>query len=270
MLVVQHERERKIVRLASCCTCLAFFSLVCASILPMFVVSSLRGHGKLLIAEFDVDIAVGSGLWKQNVCFGSSQPDEDVLKQFGLTCKGSLQTAHCDNDGLSDKEQDRCDQYLLMQGMESLAVFSTFIASFIGTLARSCSTLPFMATALRLGSIASLAVSVAAASAVVSLVKESDLVDETSFSCSNIFGAELCHGYGPSFGLQWAAIGELLLAMTLQVILLFVSPRETTSVSYQYVTVPLLQPQMQSQGVIIAPPPGQSSRAQIATAVESL
>jgi len=253
MLMLQSTKERKLVRLASCCTCLAFLSLICAAILPMFVVTSLKGHGKLLIAEFDVDLAIGAGLWKRNVCSGRSRPDEDVLAKFGLSCQGTLQTGHCDDDNLSDKEEDRCERYALMQGMESLAIFSTFVSSFLGALARRSITLKFLRGGVRFGSIVALGVSVAASSAVITLVKKSDMVENQEFSCSNMFGAQLCHGYGPSFALQWAAIGELLVALTLHIILLFV-PMDNTTTSNQYVQAPLLQQPVSTHGVVISGP----------------
>jgi hypothetical protein len=253
MLVIREERESHLVKLASCCVCLGFLSLVFASVLPMFVVTSFQGHGKLLIADFDVDLAIGDGLWKRNVCFGNSRPDEAVLNQIGLTCKGSLQTENCENENLSDKQQTHCDDFLLLQGMESLAIFATFVATFVGSLARGCASVPLLRTALRLSSIVSLVIALSSATAVIRLVRASDMVDERSFTCSRVLGAELCHGFGASFGLQWAAVGELSLAMVLNVILLCVSPSESQS-TYQYVRVPLLQ---QQQGVILHAPPAQ-------------
>jgi len=169
MLVIREERESSLVRLSSFCLCLAFLTLVLASVLPMFVVTSLQGHGKLLIAEFDVDLQIGDGLWKRNVCFGGSKPDEEVLKQFGLTCKGQLQLDHCDDEGLSDKQEEHCDQFMLLQGMQSLAIFSTFVASFVGSLARACARSAFLRTVMRLIAIASILTALSAASAVTNV-----------------------------------------------------------------------------------------------------
>lgn len=173
MLVVREERESGLVRLSSLCLCLAFLTLVIASVLPMFVVTSFEGHGKLLVAEFDVDLRIGDGLWKRNVCFGGTHPSEEIMNQVGLTCKGSLQTEKCDQDNLSDKEEDHCDQFLLLQGMESLAVFSTFIASFIGSMARACVHLPFLRTVLRFGTVISILIALSAASSVIRVSADS-------------------------------------------------------------------------------------------------
>lgn len=79
------------------------------------------------------------------------------------------------------------------------------------------------------------------------------MVDERTFSCTNVLGAELCHGWGASWGLQGAAIGELSLALLLNVLLLCVSPIESTTTTYQYTRVPLLQP-TQTPGVVISAP----------------
>ena len=67
------------------------------------------------------------------------------------------------------------------------------------------------------------------------------MVDERSFSCTKIAGAELCHGWGASWGLQGAALGELSLALMLNILLLCVSPIESSTTTFQYVRVPLLQ-----------------------------
>lgn len=104
------------------------------------------------------------------------------------------------------------------------------------------------------------------------------MVDEQNFSCSSVLGFDLCHGYGPSFGLQWAAIGQLILAMLLQFFLLFVPSTQVSSTSYEYVTVPLIaptasqeQPRFQRGGIIISgPPQGTQPRAQTIAAIESL
>lgn len=185
------------------------------------------------------------------MCFGHSRPDESVLNQVGLTCEGSLQTANCDAEDLSAKQQAHCDDFLLLQGMESLAIFSTFVATFINSLARTCARNPLLRSALRLSSIVSLVIALSSASAVIRLLKMSDMVDERSFSCSKVLGAELCHGFGASYGLQYAAIAELALALMVNIVLLCVAPTE--SATYQYVRVPLLH--QQQGGVILHPPP---------------
>jgi hypothetical protein len=169
MLVVQEKRESGLIRLSSFCICLALMFLIIASVLPMFVVTSLQGEAKVLIANLNVDLMIGDGLWKRNVCFGDSQPSEDTLKAFGLTCRGQLQTYHCENHeaDLTEKEQQHCDDFYLLQGMESLAIFSTFITAFIVSLARSCATVPIMRTAFRLSSIVGILISISAASAVI-------------------------------------------------------------------------------------------------------
>ena len=92
------------------------------------------------------------------------------------------------------------------------------------------------------------------------------MVDKQTFSCSSVLGFQLCHGFGPSYGFQWVAIAHLMIAMLLQFFLLFVPSVESTT-SYQYVTVPLLQPQS-SQGVIISAPP--QGRGQRVAAIEAL
>jgi hypothetical protein len=266
MMLVRQERESGLVKLASCCACLGFISLVVASVLPMFVVTSLKGHGKLLIADFDVDLSIGDGLWKKNVCFGESRPDESILNQLGLTCEGALQTEHCESDDLSDKDQDHCDDFYLLQGMESLAIFSTFVATFIGSLARTCASMTLLRTTLRLGAIVSLAIALSAAASVIRLVKESDMVDERSFSCSRALGAELCHGYGVSFGMQGAAVAQLALALMMNIILLCVSPVESTTTTYQYVRVPLLQQSVGVPGHIIVHAPTNTTQGVILSA----
>jgi hypothetical protein len=117
------------------------------------------------------------------------------------------------------------------------------------------------------------------------LVKESDMVDERTFECTNVLGAELCHGYGPSFGLQWAAVSNLSIALFLNVLLLCVAPVETTTTTFQYVRVPLLQPtniapgsggviisapRSSTQGVVISANPTGVPRAQGNVAAEIL
>lgn len=227
----------------------------------MFVVTSFRGHGKFLIADFDVDLAVGDGIWKKNICFGRSTPDENLLNNVGLTCSGSFQTENCDRDDLSEKEENHCESFLLLQGMESLAIFSTFMATFIGSLARFCVSFPLVRTALRLSCIVVLLLAGAASGAVIQLVKESDMVNERSFSCTTVMGAQLCHGYGASFVFQWLAVFEIGIALLLNALLLCVSPT-TTSTSFQYVRVPLIQPI--AQGGIIISAPNQQSQSQAA------
>jgi hypothetical protein len=98
------------------------------------------------------------------------------------------------------------------------------------------------------------------------------MVDERTFGCTNVLGAELCHGFGPSFGILWAGIAELAIALLIHVVLLFVTSTTSTTTTYQYVRVPLLQPATQSTGVIISAPGGstQIPRAQAMVAAESL
>ena len=100
------------------------------------------------------------------------------------------------------------------------------------------------------------------------LVKQSDMVDERTFDCTTVMGIQLCHGYGPSFGLQWAGVAELGIALLINVLLLCVAPTQSTTTTYEYVRVPLLQPVTQSSGVVIhAPQPSQGQQQQ---AVQSL
>ena len=87
---------------------------------------------------------------------------------------------------------------------------------------------------------------------------------ENNFSCSTMFGAELCHGYGPSFALQGIAIANLLVALLLHFVLLFVPSTEPTT-TYQYIQAPLLP--HGSQGVVISAPQGYTTRVAAAEAV---
>jgi len=65
--------------------------LLLGSTLPMWVVTSFRGEGRLLVVDFSVDMNVGDGLWLRNVCFGS-RVSEDILNKAGLSCDGTMQT----------------------------------------------------------------------------------------------------------------------------------------------------------------------------------
>jgi hypothetical protein len=135
----------------------------------MFVMTHLTGHAKLLFREFDVQLAIADGLWKRNVCYGKDRPDEEKLQRFGLTCKGTMQTEHCDDDGLTEKQRDRCDKYELMQGMQTLALFAVVIAGIFGAFARKCSSAKYMACITKFGHVVALGVATGAALSVISV-----------------------------------------------------------------------------------------------------
>jgi len=223
----------------SCCTFLAFISLIIAAFVPMFVMTHLTGHAKLLFKEFDVEVAIAQGLWKRNVCYGKDRPEESTLQKFGLTCKGTAQTSHCDDDMLTDKAKDRCDHYELMQGMQTLALFAVFIAGVMGAFARRCATVKYMGCIMKFGHVVALVVGVSAAISVISLVKDSDMVHENTFGCEDVFEADLCHGWGPSYALQWTGIVELLIAVVLSVVLLFIASGDSGN---HFMRIPLLNP----------------------------
>lgn len=246
MIAIKNDRETRMIGLVSCCTFLAFIALVIASLVPMFVMTHLTGHAKLLFKEFDVQLAIADGLWKRNVCYGKDRPDEDKLQRFGLTCRGTEQTEHCDDDFLSDEQKDRCDKYELMQGMQTLALFAVVIGGVMGAFARRCATVKYMNCIMKFGHVVALAIAAIAAVSVISMIKDSDMVDERTFGCQEVFEADLCHGWGPSYALQWTGIVELLIATVLSFVLLFVATGENDG--YGFTRIPLLNPGSQSTG----------------------
>lgn len=250
MFSVKADKASRMIGTVSCCTFLAFVTLMIAAFVPMFVMTHLTGHAKLLFKEFDVEIAIAQGLWKRNVCYGKDRPEENTLKKFGLTCEGTMQTEHCDDNKLTDKQRDRCDHYELMQGMETLALFAVFIAGVMGAFARNCATVKYMGCIMKFGHVVALAVGVSAAISVISLVKDSDMVHENTFGCEDVFDANLCHGWGPSYALQWTGIVELLIALVLSVILLFMATGENGG--NHFMRIPLLNPGSQNSGVTVS------------------
>jgi len=218
------EHHDRIYRLSSLCVCLGFFFLILASVLPMWVVASFKGDGKIpaLGKDFDVDVSIGDGLWKRNVCYGGDKPDEDVLQKVGLTCKGQRQTSHCSDDNVPDKVQEHCDDFYAIQVTESLSIFFILFSVFLGTLGRSCATTSVARKALRATSIISMFIALCTTGSVISMVKHSDMVHDHHFKCKDVFGADLCYGYGAAFGLQWAAVFALLVTVILYLLLLIV------------------------------------------------
>jgi hypothetical protein len=207
----------------------------------MWVVTSLNGHAQLLIADVDVNVAIGDGLYVKNMCFGH-RPDEQVLRSVGLTCDGIKQTDHCDEDDLSNKFEQHCEDFYLLEGMESIAIFCAFAANLLIALSRVCQAQPLLRSCFRVASVVMLFMSLGTAVTVIRLVKESDMVDEESFSCSNILGLELCHGYGASMYLQGFAVAELVFAVVAGILLIFISYPSLTTTTYGLVRVPLLRP----------------------------
>jgi len=231
MIVIEQDQASGIFRLSSCCLLSGFLSLIIACSLPMFVVTSYRGDGRILTKDFHADFTIGDGLWRRNVCHGRSKPDEDTLKKVGLSCKGMEQTAHCDDiDAYAEgagKLKDRCDKFRQLQGLEIIAIFATFVAMILGGMSRSrnCeSATSGMISFLNATSFAFLIIAISTASAVIARVKDADLDGDEKFECKTVFGAKLCHGAGPSYVLQWIAIAELLMAFIGTAILLCAKP----------------------------------------------
>lgn len=206
----------------------------------MFVVTSLRGNAKVLLAEVNVDLSIGDGLFQKNVCFGGSKPEESFLNHFGLTCQGTRQTSFCEESHLSPSQEEHCDDFKLMQGLESLALVAVFFSAFLVSLTGACYRSPIFRLTLRLVTIVTLLVAISCASSVMNLLKDSDMVDERSFSCQKVLGADLCYEYGASYVLQWISIGALCIALFLNIILLFVTPATSYT---EIVRVPLIQSQ---------------------------
>ena len=84
------------------------------------------------------------------------------------------------------------------------------------------------------------------------LVKDSDMVNENTFGCEEVFEANLCHGWGPSYALQWTGIIELLIAVLISIALLFVANGENGG--NNFMRIPLLNPGSQNTGAVISAP----------------
>ena len=92
-------------------------------ILPMWVVGSFKGNGQVGAVKFEVDVNLGDGLWRRNVCFGKSDP-QGILEKAGLSCKPRYQTGACDADDLSDE----CSRFFSAQVLQCLSVILAIMA----------------------------------------------------------------------------------------------------------------------------------------------
>jgi hypothetical protein len=215
------ERRTSTSRSASCCACLALLLLTIAAFMPMWVVTSFYGHAKLLAVNMNVDLVVGDGLFKRNVCYGDSRPDEELMQRFGLTCKGSLQTAGCDDQSdLTNAEKDHCDDFMLLQAFATASLFFVFVGLIFSGMAAHLRFQLFR-TFLRIGALACMSLALMSACVTVSLVHESDMVQDIPLQCNDVFGdAHLCRRYGASMVLQWLAIVALMFAVVNNLMLL--------------------------------------------------
>jgi len=103
----------------------ALVFLVLAMTLPMWVVGSYKGDGKVGLVTFDVDVHMGDGLWKRNVCFGKSDPQK-VMEKVGLSCNGRQQTKGCKDD--EEDMNDMSDECKKFYGAQTAEVAATAFA----------------------------------------------------------------------------------------------------------------------------------------------
>lgn len=181
----------------------------------MFVITSLRGDTLFQDKQVHMSLNMGHGLFERSVCFGP-RPSNELLSAFGLSCDGEMQTAGCAHQHATTKrKQAHCDDFKYMQRMEFLAL----LAALLGSMLSSASQAQNMSKRALLGFMACLATLVAfsTASAVIVRLNQSDMVDfdgtEDSWQCTEVFGIEVCHGYGVSFILQGLALGMLSTAL---------------------------------------------------------
>jgi hypothetical protein len=189
------RQRRRLAAFSSFCSCFAVLALLLGSALPMWVVTSYRGVGHVLVVDFSVDLNMGDGLWMRNVCFGGTKPSEDMLNKAGLTCEGTLQTDGCDSESLSSAQRDHCDTFFAAQALESGAIFVALLAWLMGA-CLSRDRLRFSP------SIASL-LAAAFALSVIGVLGDSYMFNDSErFHCSQVLGADLCTGYGAALHFQ--------------------------------------------------------------------
>ena len=99
-------------------------------VLPRWVVGSYRGNGHAGFVDFNVDVQMGDGLWRRNVCFGKSAP-EDLLNKAGLSCKGSSQTNNCGADHKTDDKKEECTMFYAAESLQVFAMFFAFCSCVI-------------------------------------------------------------------------------------------------------------------------------------------
>jgi hypothetical protein len=101
--------------------CLVVLFLLLSLLLPTWVVGSFKGDGHFGLVQFTVDLNMGDGLWKRNVCFGESAP-ENLLQKAGLSCSGTQQTKGCGAANLTDDKRKECRMFYAAQTLQILAV----------------------------------------------------------------------------------------------------------------------------------------------------
>lgn len=218
-------RSSCLARTTACLNAFAFVFLFSASVAPLFVVSSLRGEADILTTHLSVNLNIGHGLFERNVCHGPSRPDEAILQSFGLSCHEEFQLQGCrrPRSEQSLKQQKHCDDIVFMQVMEVLALAAVFSASVLGGLFQRGKQRKWV---WGMGSGVATFVAMVCASAVVSRLQASDLVDRDDFSdkvCIQVLELDLCREYGISFFLQTTAVMLLGVALLGNVALVLVS-----------------------------------------------
>ncbi|KAH9259052.1 hypothetical protein BASA81_002672 [Batrachochytrium salamandrivorans] len=228
-------------------SCFALLFLILASALPLFVVATLEGDYDLLNKHYSVDMRVGTGLFRRNVCYGKDRPNEDTLKKFGLSCAGHKQTYHCDWDDLKSSERTHCHDFMYMQGNEIAAIVFIILANLLaaGSLTGMGGDNAMVNGCNRFGATLFTFIAMCCAAAVIGRIQESDAVkfrddNNMKWDCFKVLGAELCHGYGSSYYLQGLATTLLVFAFVGHLLLVVAAPLSSGEGSKASASQPLI------------------------------
>lgn len=208
---------------------LIFLILACA--VPTMVTTSLTGEANVFGKKYTLDVHSAQGLFRSGVCWGDDV-NEDLLKKFGVDCNGKHQTSGCDKDHLTHGAKQHCKDFQYMQGWEITSIIFTVFAIVISTRSFSHLSDNSACQALdRFGGVVMITIALIGASAVIKRLHNSDVVNfdekDERWECSKAFGAELCHGFGPSYYFQALAVALLAFSLLGSIVIAFAGSNNT-------------------------------------------